>query len=110
MICDGQFLWLLCQCFFFLIITLPLNAVALAFVDMSYSQEVQLPPPQKKTPEILKYKSESFWSFSNLKLINMKILLKVMCHNRSENLELSLLSYTEMFKNGKVHSATHIAQ
>lgn len=40
----------------------------------------------------------------------MKILLKVMCHNRSENLELSLLSYTEMFKNGKVHSATQIAQ
>lgn len=98
--------------FFFLIITLPLNAVALAFVDMSYSQEVQLPPPKKNLEniKILKYKSESFWSFSNLKLINMKILLKVMCHNRSENLELSLLSYTEMFKNGKVHSATQIAQ
>lgn len=98
--------------FFFLIITLPLNAVALAFVDMSYIQEVQLPPPKKNLEniKILKYKSESFWSFSNLKLINMKILLKVMCHNRSENLELSLLSYTEMFKNGKVHSATQIAQ
>lgn len=98
--------------FFFLIITLPLNAVALAFVDMSYIQEVQLPPPKKNLEniKILKYKSESFWSFSNLRLINMKILLKVMCHNRSENLELSLLSYTEMFKNGKVHSATQIAQ
>lgn len=35
---------------FFLIITLPLNAVALAFVDMSYIQEVQLPPHQKKKP------------------------------------------------------------
>lgn len=40
--------------FFFLIITLPLNAVALAFVDMSYIQEVQLPPP-KKPLKILKY-------------------------------------------------------
>lgn len=63
---------------------------------------------------MLKHESEAFWKFSSLRLINIKNfvrILKVVGHNGSKSLEYQLVpSYTEMFRNSKVHSATKIAQ